>query len=167
MRINVPPFEQFVGEATDQIKHQMERRAFLAANELRSSALTVLRGTRSGRVYKVPGTHGKKLSKATREMLDEYGHKLRGGRLYRASAPGEPPAARTGIFRLSWQPTSRVVFGSYISRIESDTMTEDYKHNLGEILQNGTERMAPRPFEEPIVEKAKPKIERIYNQPYF
>jgi len=167
MKVGTPPLESFLGEVTGSIQHQMERRAFLAANELRSSALIVLRGQRSGRVYKIPGTYGKKLSKATKLLMPEYGKKFRGGRLYRASAPGEAPAARTGIFRLSWQPTSRVVFGSYISRIESDTMTEDGKHNLGEILENGTVRMAPRPFEEPIVERAKPKIQRIYSQPYF
>jgi len=60
-----------------------------------------------------------------------------------------------------------VVFGSYISRISSDVMTDNGKYNLGEILENGTPKMDPRPFEEPIMEKAKNKILRIYNAPYF
>ena len=165
----LPPLDKAVDSFTAQIKHEMERRAYLAANEMRNASQLVLRGTRSGRVYKVPGTHGKRLSKATKAMLPDYGKKLRGGRLYRASAPGEAPANRLGTFRESWQASSHVVYGSYISRIESDVKTEDGKYNLGEILENGTDdgRIQPRPFEEPIMERAKPKILRIYNQPYF
>lgn len=143
--ITASQFQQAVGEITDQIKHEMERRSVLAANELRSSALEVLRGQRSGRVYTVPGSKAK----------------------YRASAPGEPPAARTGNFRLSWQPASKVVFGSYISRIESDLRTENGKYTLGQILEDGTSRMASRPYQDRVLEHSEPSILKIYNQPYF
>ena len=61
------------------IRSAVQNRTYRASNELRNAALHVLRGKRSGRLYRVPNTKQK----------------------YRASAPGEPPAARTGAFRLS------------------------------------------------------------------
>lgn len=159
MKISAPPLAKITEEMTDQIRHQMERRSYLAANEMRNASQIVLRGQRSGRRYKVPGTY--------RRQFDKVTGKRKKGRYYTASAPGEPPAVRTGMFRASWQPSAHVVFGSYISRIESDVKTEDGKYNLGEILENGTTRMEPRPFEERIMQRAKNKILRIYNQPYF
>ena len=42
------------------------------------------------------------MTKATRKLRKEYGHKLRRGQLYRASKPGEAPAKRTGALRLHW-----------------------------------------------------------------
>lgn len=133
-----------VEQIVERIKQDMERRSYLAANELRNSALQVLRGQRSGRRYRVPSTK----------------------KHYTASAPGEPPAVRTGVFRLSWQPTAHKIYGSYISRIESDARTDNGRHNLGEILERGTSRMAPRPYEDRILEKAEPKIVKIYAEPY-
>ena len=154
-----PPLPNVIGDITDQIKHEMERRSYLVANELRNSALIVLRGQRSGRRYKVPGTF--------RRQRDKVTGKMRNGRYYTASAPGEPPAVRTGAFRMSWQPTARVVFGSYISRIESDIKTDNGKYLLGEILEEGTSRMAPRPYQDAILKKAEGPIQKIYNEPYF
>ncbi len=153
------PFTQAVDNAVDQIKHQMEARSYEAANELRNAAMEVLRGQRSGRRYKVPGTY--------RRQRDKTDGKMKNGRYYTASAPGEPPAVRTGTFRNSWQPSARVVFDSYISRIESDVRTDNGMYNLGEILEEGTGRMAPRPHHDRILEKAEPKIARIYSEPYF
>lgn len=161
-----PPLPEVIDHVKASIKQEMERRSYLAANELRNASQLVLRGQRSGRVYKVPGTHGKRLSKATKGMLPDYGKKLKGGRLYRASAPGEPPANRLGHFRESWQPTARVVYGSYISRIESDLRTDNGRYTLGQILEDGTSRMAPRPHQDAILEKAKKPILRIYDEPY-
>lgn len=140
------PFDKNVGEAVAHIKQEMERRSWLVANELRNSALEVLRGERSGRVYTIPATRRK----------------------YTASAPGEPPAIRTGTFRRSWQSRAYVESGSYISCIESDIQTDGKrKYNLGTVLEEGTRRMAPRPFHDPIVENAMPQIKRIYSEPYF
>lgn len=152
-------FERSIEDITDGIRHQMEARSYRAANELRSSALRVLRGQRNGRRYKVPGTY--------RRQRDKVDGKMKNGRYYTASAPGEPPAVRTGVFRLSWQPTARVVYGSYISRIESDTKTENGRYVLGQILEDGTGRMAPRPYQNRILEDAMPKILAIYNRSYF
>lgn len=154
-----PSLEEIAKTVTTEITHQMERRSYLAANELRNSALMVLRGQRSGRRYKVPGTYRRQRDKVTGEM--------RNGRYYTASAPGEPPAVRTGTFRNSWQPESHVVFGSYISRISSDVRTDNGRYNLGEVLEKGTERMKPRPHHDRILKDAEPKILKIYEKPYF
>jgi hypothetical protein len=151
--------KDFLEHDKNIIKHQMEARSFQVANELRNCALEVLRGQRSGRRYKVPGTY--------RRQRDKTDGKMKNGRYYTASAPGEPPAVRTGAFRLSWQPSSHVVYGSYIARISSDIKTDNGQYTLGEILENGTSRMAPRPYQDEILEKAKPRILRIYNEPYF
>ena len=92
--------------------------------------LSVLAVLVLGRRYKVPGTY--------RRQRDPVTGQMKNGRYYTASAPGEPPAVRTGIFRLSWQPEAHVVYGSYISRIASDVRTDDGNHLLGEVLENGT-----------------------------
>ena len=147
-----------VNEITDKIEHQLMGRTYEAANELRNSALLVLRGQRSGRRYKVPGTY--------RRQIDKTDGKKKNGRYYTASAPGEPPAVRTGTFRRSWQPTAHRIFGSYISRIESDTTTDDGRYNLGEILENGTSRMAPRPHHDRILDHAEPRIQKIFEKDF-
>lgn len=169
VKITYPvPVDVAIEDAVEGIKKQVEARSYQAANELRNSALIILRGSRSGRVYKLPGTYGKRMSKSTKALIGDYGHKLKGGRLYRASAPGEPPAVRFGHFRQSWQPTTRALFGSYIARIESDMRTDNGKYLLGEILEEGSPggQMAPRPYQEKILEHAEPKVYRIYSAPY-
>lgn len=161
VKITYPiPVDKAIEEAVEDIKKQVAARTYTAANELRNSALTVLRGTRSGRRYKVPGTY--------RRQRDKVSGKMKNGRYYTASAPGEPPAMRTGNFRRSWQPTTRALFGSYIARIESDARTEGGKYLLGEILEEGTPggQMAARPHHEKILKHAEPKIFRIYSAPY-
>lgn len=137
-------------EISTKISIGMRSRGYRAANELRNASQLVLRGQRSGRRYRVPGTR----------------------RHYTASAPGEPPAVRTGAFRASWQPKQKVNVGTYnqvsvTSYIESRQRTDNGKYNLGSILENGSGRMAPRPYKEKIQEKAKPKIVKIYKEPYM
>lgn len=153
--------QEQVEKITSEIKQEMERRSYFAANELRNAALLVLRGQRSGRRYKVPGTY--------RRQRDAKTGRMKNGRYYTASAPGEPPAVRTGVFRMSWQPTAKVAFGSYISRIESDVTTPDGRYNLGELLEDGTKngKIAPRPYQDKILKKATPEIVRVYSEPYF
>jgi hypothetical protein len=100
------------------VQQEVSSRAYRASNELRNAALYVLRGQRSGRRYKIPFT----------------------GKTYQASAPGEPPAVRTGVFRLSWGTHVHVEKkGSHfraVSAIESNVKVGKYL--LGEILENGT-----------------------------
>lgn len=152
-----PPLPVVVKDITNSIQLQMERRAFLASNELHKASQLVLRGQGGGRRYKIAGTY--------RKQLDKTDGKMKKGRYYSASAPGQPPAVRTGAFRASWQPITRVMFGSYISRIESDLSVNGY--NLGSLLEYGTSKMAPRLHHDRILDKAKGPILRIYSAPYF
>ena len=109
----------------------------MASHELRNASLEVLRGQRSGRVYRKPS-----------------------GGTYRASAPGEPPALRTGTLRRSWRP---LYIGDERQNpaIESSVPYADY-------MEDGTPggKIAPRPYEEKIKEKAMPKIREIYGEPF-
>lgn len=128
------------------IQKEVSQRTYRASNELRNSALYILRGSRSGRVYKIPHT----------------------SKTYRASAPGEPPAVRTGAFRLSWGTHVHVekqgVHFKAVAAIESNERAGG--RLLGEMLENGTGRMTARPYKQKVIDKALPKIKQIYKAPY-
>ncbi len=152
------------------VRQEVATRAYRASNELRNASTIVLRGQRSGRVYKISGTYGAKMSKATKGMMGAYGHKLRGGVLYRASAPGEPPAVRTGMFRLSWGTHVHVEnVGTHfraVSAIESSLRSG--KHLLGDLLEDGSPggQLKPRPYKQAIRDRAMPEIQALYRKPY-
>ena len=139
MAMNIKPE---INKLVDKVNFEVKSRAFRAANELRNSALTVLRGQRSGRIYRRPFASG----------------------TYTASAPGEPPAVRSGDLRRSWrQKTASENIGKGLT--VKPAITTDVKY--APWLDEGTPKMAPRPFEEPIIEDAKPKIKAIYSEPYL
>lgn len=112
-----------------------------AVNAIRNAELEVLRGKRSGRVYRKPHTKSH----------------------YTASAPGEPPARRTGNLRLNWNGTVESSITGSGLRV---TAVLESQERYSTYLENGTRRMAPRPFKQPISEKAMPEIERIYHEKY-
>lgn len=125
-----------------EINRKVISRGVRAVNAMRNAELEVLKGQRSGRVYRKPH------SKAT----------------YTASAPGEPPARRTGNLRMHWngQVKSEATSGggtAIIAELES-------KEPYAGFLENGTSKMADRPFSDKIKEEAMPEIQRIYNEPY-
>lgn len=159
----VPEIRICVEGCVEKIGRQTLSRARRAANVLRNAELHVLAGQRSGKVYKKPGTYGKTRTKATRQLVGEYGHKLMGGQLYRASAPGEPPAKRLGDLK-----------GSFVPYVEGTPGGADYtiragiKSDLGyaSTLEEGSTRVAPRPYRGPILERARPEIEKIFDEPY-
>lgn len=128
------------------VQKEVSQRAYRASNELRNASLHVLRGKRSGKVYRVPNT----------------------AKTYKASAPGEPPAVRTGVFRNSWGTHVHVekkgVHFRAVSSIESKEMAGG--RLLGEMLENGTGRMKPRPYKQAIIDKALPKVKELYKKPY-
>ena len=141
---------------------EVKSRGFRVANELRTASNHVLSGQRHGRRYKVPGTY--------RRQRDSATGKMRNGRYYTASAPGEPPAVRTGIFRLGWKQRSYAedLVGGQCN--VHGVIENDQKANgrlLGDILENGTRRMAPRPYKQRVIDRAMPRVLRIYNEPYF
>lgn len=122
----------------------MMSRAYQAAQALKKAELQVLRGQGGGRRYRVPGT----------------------GASYTASAPGQPPAVWTGAYRSSYVPRAEQKSGNvYRSLIESGLSVNGW--NLGNLLENGTSKMAPRPHDERIIQKALPEISRIYNRSFM
>lgn len=130
-----------VDDTVKKVNLEAASRGTRAVNAIRNAELEVLRGKRSGRVYRKPHTKSH----------------------YTASAPGEPPARRTGNLRLNWNGTvesSSTGSGLLVTAVlESQERYSTY-------LENGTRRMAPRPFKQPISEKAMPEIERIYHEKY-
>lgn len=155
--------ETTLREINTKITLGMRSRAYSAANELRNASQLVLRGQRSGRRYKVPGTH--------RRQRDKTDGKMKNGRYYTASAPGEPPAVRTGAFRMGWQPETKTLHrGQDVTiraYIKNDVRTDNGKYLLGSILEEGSSRMAPRPHHEEIKKRALPRVLRIYRKPYL
>lgn len=131
-----------VKDQVTNINRKVVSRGVRAVNAIRNAELEILKGQRSGRVYRKPH------SKAT----------------YTASAPGEPPARRTGNLRMHWngQVKSENSSGGGVAIIAELESQESYAG----ILENGTSKMAARPFTEKIKEKAMPEIQRIYSEPY-
>ena len=140
-----------VDRVVSEITDQMKSRGVRAANELTTAKNHVLRGQRSGRRYRVPNTR----------------------RYYKASAPGEVPAQRTGQYRLKWDEKSYAgSAGDKLivkSQIESRVRTDNGKYNLGTLLEKGSPggKIAPRPHKKKIADKARPKIVKIYKEPYL
>ncbi len=153
-----------VNEMKVDVNRKVMSRGARALNELRNAELEVLSGQRSGKVYKKPGTYGKP-TKGTRKLMGDYGHTLRGGQLYTASAPGEPPARRSGNLRLHWN--GEVKGGAASAGGTSITVELESQEYYAGYLEDGTPKMAPRPFADKIKEKAKPGIDRIFSEPYF
>ena len=89
------------------------------------------RNSPSGQVYRVPGT----------------------GRLYRASAPGEPPANRTGTYADSFQPRYR--------NNEGIIGTKDKR---GPWLEFGTSTMKARPHLRPALSEKSRRLKQILSR---
>ena len=136
-------------EVIDKVTTQMSSRAERATHQLRNAKIEVMRGARSGRVYRIPNTGAK----------------------YRASAPGEPPAKRTGRFSQSMRRASAMEgSGKNLTvhvMLKSNLRVGGGKYLLSEILEEGTDKMSPRPYKEAILEKATPKIKKIFKEPYL
>lgn len=138
-------FKQVHQQVLDHVEQQARSRTIRAASAIKRAANKVLSnaGGRTGRVYqKSPGSSKK----------------------YTASAPGEPPALRSGDLRRSWQPlpTGEMVGAG---KVYTPGIHTDIKY--APLLQDGTSKMAARPFEEPIKQAAWPEVKAIYEQPYF
>ena len=130
-----------VDDTVKKVNREAASRGMRAVNAIRNAELEVLRGKRSGRVYRKPHTKSH----------------------YTASAPGEPPARRTGNLRLNWNGT---VESSSTGSGLGVTAVLESQERYSTYLEHGTRRIAPRPFKQPISEKAMPEIERIYHEKY-
>lgn len=131
-----------VSDVTADIDRQVVSRATRALNALRNAELEVLKGQRGGRVYR------------------KYPYKS----TYTASAPGEPPARRTGALRLHWN--GKVETAAAKSGVTNVVIVLESETHYAGYLEHGTSKMAARPFHDRIVEKATPEITKIYGQSY-
>lgn len=154
-----------VNKTVEEIQQKAEQRGYQAANVLTNEVKKVLSGQRSGRTYKVNKTGGKP-KKSTRKSKKRKSKK--GGIVYTASAPGEPPALRFGILQKSFK---RRTYGDKIGGnlvvhaiTESDLQVNGYL--LGDLLENGTKRIAPRPFKQKTIDAALPKVIQIFGRNY-
>lgn len=109
-----------------------------AVNAMRNAELEVLKGQRSGRTYRKPH------SKAT----------------YTASAPGEPPARRTGNLRMHWNGQVKSEGSTAGGGVQIIAELESQEKYAG-YLENGTKKMAARPFVDKIKEKATRKLRKF------
>jgi hypothetical protein len=155
-------FRRLYEKSIKRIKEQINIRSVRGSNELQNAAILVLRGKRNGRTYLTPGTNSVLRKKRNGRTYLATQSK----RKYTASAAGEPPANRTGIFRMAWQVKPSFFGNRLVSPMIENSKTVG-NHLLGELLENGTSKMAARPHHDKIKEKALPKIKRIYEEPYF
>lgn len=130
-------FAQYAEKISDGMRDELYRRGVQITQVLRKTELEVLAGARNGIKYK-------SLSN-------------------RSSAPGEAPAAQSGKLRQEWDDITERQGNGHTSIVTSRiTSTTPY----AEYLEEGTERMAARPFVDKIIEKAEPEILEIARVPY-
>ena len=178
--------ESIVEQKVQEAGWEAESRAYRVANELTNATAKVLAGQRHGRRYVIPGTGRVTYRKGKRQKVGisydyvnhkasyVYGHPNAKATIthkhYTASAPGEPPAVRTGAFRMSWKRRTYVDGRSGNDRMIHGVAESDLKvgkYLLGELLEEGTSRMAPRPYKQKVIDAAYPKVLKIYKEPYF
>lgn len=73
------------------------------------------------------------------------------------SPPGSPPGRRTGYLRNSWTVYHKNGTPAGMFGIISGAHYAGY-------LESGTRKMAARPFVDKIIEKAMPRIEKIFSE---
>ncbi len=137
--------QQRVQHSVTLLQNQATERTIQASKQLKSSCYSVLSQSGSGKVYA-----------------------LGGGKTYRASAPRQAPAKRTGQFRQSWQlHCHRKTFGKhYLVQAGIQSPYQVGGHLLGDLLEHGTSSMAPRPYKQQILDRAMPSTEAMLEKKY-
>nr|DAL14487.1 MAG TPA_asm: type I neck protein [Caudoviricetes sp.] len=145
MRLNAM-LETRTPEVLEQIRRGVHNNLTAAAVIWHAGVIRKLQGNRTGRLYFVPGTGGVTYqtvtvqTKSPRYKVSSYQRrqKVRNGKTYRASRPGEAPASRLGDLRTSYQ-----------FRVKQDEAEVGTPLDYAVFLENGTARMAPRPHLKP------------------
>lgn len=78
------------------------------------------------------------------------------------SPPGSPPGVRSGYLRRAWKTGVRMGGGSSASGI-SIVAYADSKAPYAGYLQDGTKKMAARPFVDEILEDVEPEVDSIFS----
>lgn len=133
-------YVSFGSQAVEGLKRTLLTQFLEQAVEIvRAEIVAVMEeGNPSGRVYPLPG-----------------------GGTYTASAPGEPPAIRTGEYLRAWDTTDVVDQGTRLVAWALNTIRVGNNIPLWKILEFGSVRMAPRGHVITGVERARPKIEAL------
>ena len=106
-------FRSNLREVTRKLENGYERNLFAAGQVWKGGVVKTLTGNRSGRWYRVPGTRS----------------------MYRASAPGEPPASATGRLRSNIE-----------MKLDRESVVVGTNVRYALYLERGTSKMRPRPF---------------------
>lgn len=138
--MSVPDISMIVERKVTAIGKEMKSRAVRGSRALKSAETRVLRGQKSGRVYK-------KSYKKTH---------------YTASTPGEVPAVRSGTLWRSFNPVGKTTGGGPLS---VEISIESNLHYAG-YLEHGTSKMAARPYVEKIKQEALSEVTSIFGAPY-
>ena len=142
-----------VNKTVEEIEQKAMKRGYQAANVLTNEVKKILSGQRSGRIYKVKKTGG---------------NAQKSGVVYTASAPGEPPAIRFGTLRTSFKRRSysEKKGNELIIHAITESDLQVNGHLLGDLLENGTKRIAPRPYKQKTIDAALPKVTEIFSRSY-
>ena len=79
------------------------------------------------------------------------------------SAPWNPPGVRSGFLRRAWKTGVRMNGGNSYSGI-SVTAYADSMASYAGYLQDGTKKMAARPFVDPILDDVEPEVDSIFSE---
>lgn len=135
----------------------IEAAAILVRDEIVSE---INSSTPAGSQYRIPGT---------RYRDGKKGQSRKRG-LYTASAPGQAPAEREGIYRERWQNTPAVREGGQVAAaVFNDASVGKQQEPLAAILEYGMKeqgkgRVAPRPHIAPAIDRAEPKIRALVKE---
>lgn len=77
----------------------------------------------------------------------------------RSSAPGETPAPQSGNLRQDWNDETLIEGNRVTSRLKSNAKYAGW-------LEDGTKKMAKRPFVNPIKKKAEPEVVKIFGSDF-
>lgn len=133
-----------VPQVLAHLNSEAHSRMVEAVHRVREETNKTLSGERTGRTYVVPGTHKK----------------------YRASAPGEAPAARTGELRQAVTTEVTEERGEPVGYVGLRKGSgEGHKpEEYGLILEKGNFKIRPRPWLEPSFEKSRKDVQRIFER---
>lgn len=141
-------------EIVPKLQEKCTRTAQKVGLMLRNNTIQQFNGPKSGNTYKV-----KKVS------TTESGKKKVSVREYRASAPGESPAIRTGNLKKSFQFRNTTHRSHNGARVESETYSnvrpaDGPQYNYA-WLDKGIGKIAPRPYSGKALMKTVDQYERL------
>lgn len=141
----VAKLDSILLEKQDSLEKEVKKRSETVAEEMEKQLIRMISGSGSGRLYS-----------------------LGGGVTYRASAPGEAPAKRTGRLVSSYTPVKEVETGGkeVVFRAGTESALRTGSYLLADLLEQGTAPMAPRPYREKVLEMVMPYGIRVYSAPY-